>query len=104
MGGGGRGPPPPPAAVRRLPSEGGLHGGASRLAAPGVVVAYERNVTTNDDLEANGVEVLTIPGSRLRRAYRGSRLVGQLMHRGPPRPRPSSLPGMVNTSTPLASR
>ena len=43
-------------------------------------------------------------GSRLRRAYRGSRLVGQLMHRGPPRPRPSSLPGMVNTSTPLASR
>ena len=30
----------------------------------------------------------------------GSRMIGQLMQRGPPRPRPSSKPAMVITSTP----
>ena len=34
----------------------------------------------------------------------GSRSIGQLMHRGPPRPDPNSEPGMVSTSTPAASR
>ncbi|AOS60949.1 arginine deiminase [Actinoalloteichus hymeniacidonis] len=33
--------------------------------APGVVVAYERNVETNERLEANGIEVLRISGSEL---------------------------------------
>jgi arginine deiminase len=33
--------------------------------APGVVVAYERNVETNARLEAAGIEVLRIPGSEL---------------------------------------
>ena len=33
-----------------------------------------------------------------------SRSSGQLMQRGPPRPRPSSLPGMVMTSMPLSRR
>ena len=32
------------------------------------------------------------------------RSIGQLMHRGPPRPRPSSPPGTVITSMPLSSR
>jgi arginine deiminase len=33
--------------------------------APGLVVAYERNVVTNARLEAAGVEVIRIPGSEL---------------------------------------
>jgi hypothetical protein len=33
-----------------------------------------------------------------------SRSIGQLMQRGPPRPRPSSLPAMVITSMPLSRR
>jgi arginine deiminase len=34
---------------------------------PGVVVAYERNVTTNAYLEENGIEVITVPGGELGR-------------------------------------
>ncbi len=33
----------------------------------------------------------------------GSRSIGQVMQRGPPRPRPSSSPGMVTTSMPCLS-
>jgi arginine deiminase len=40
---------------------------------PGVVVAYDRNVTTNSYLEENGVEVVPVPGSELGRGRGGPR-------------------------------
>ncbi|HEY2320357.1 MAG TPA: arginine deiminase [Solirubrobacteraceae bacterium] len=51
--------------------------------APGVVVAYDRNVATNGRLRAAGVEVLTIPGSELGRGRGGPRCLSCPLQRAP---------------------
>ncbi|MFN0092408.1 MAG: arginine deiminase [Acidimicrobiales bacterium] len=53
--------------------------------APGVVVAYDRNVDTNSMLRREGIEVLTIPGSELSRGRGGPRCMSCPIERGPAR-------------------
>jgi len=50
--------------------------------APGVVVAYERNVTTNAYLAENGIEVLTVAGGELGRGRGGPRCMSCPIERG----------------------
>jgi arginine deiminase len=51
--------------------------------APGVVVAYDRNVATNERLRGAGIEVLTIPGSELGRGRGGPRCLTCPLERAP---------------------
>lgn len=57
--------------------------------APGVVVAYERNVETNARMEASGIEVLRIAGSELGSGRGGPRCMSCPLARDP-------LPGPAN--------
>ena len=69
-------------AIRVLTAEQDVHAaereqwddGCNTLAvAPGVVVTYERNVTTNAHLRRHGIEVLEVPGGELGRGRGGPR-------------------------------
>lgn len=62
------------------------------------------SVPFTEAFPAASSEALSLPPGHRFSCATGSRSTGQVMHLDPPRPRPSSLPGMVMTSMPRRRR
>ena len=80
-----------------------------RLLGAGVLRPLELGGEVEEEAPLLGVKSTSLRKLRLRRlkamaAQIPSRSMGQVMQRGPPRPRPSSLPWMVTTSMPFLRR
>ena len=92
---GGRSPPRPSRSVSC-----GLAVPPAVMAGPEAAHRRCRRARRRSSFDLTGGEVSLLEQAASMPAHAGSLSIGQVMHRGPPRPRPSSLPAMLTTSMP----